>query len=148
MSGSPRWPAALALGGSLIGFAFAASSTFDYIRHLDRQVHDLHCSFIPGLEAQANTDSACRTAMYSPYAALFRAEFWGGIPISLFAVGAFAFFTAFTLYMLLSGEHAPRRASHFLFLGGVTPLVVSVLMLLISALRLGTFCKTCIGIYV
>jgi uncharacterized membrane protein len=148
MARSPRWPAALALAGSTLGSAFAASSTLDYIRHLDRQIHDLHCSFIPGLGAQASADSACRVAMYSPYSALFRAKFWGGIPISLFAVGAFAFFAAFALYMLLSGSQTPRRAAHFLFGAGVTPLAVSVLMLLISALRLGTFCKTCIGIYV
>ncbi|WP_437314483.1 vitamin K epoxide reductase family protein [Sorangium sp. So ce385] len=150
MSGSrgPRGPAALALGGSILGLAFSASSTFDYIRHLDRQVHDLHCSFIPGLGAQAGADTACRVAMYSPYSALFRESFWGGIPISLFALGAFAFFAAFALYVLLSGQHAPRRAAHFLFVAGLTPLAVSILMALISALRLGVFCKTCVGMYV
>ncbi|WP_437596967.1 vitamin K epoxide reductase family protein [Sorangium sp. So ce590] len=150
MSGSrsPRGPAALALCGSLLGLAFSASSTFDYIRHLDRQVHDLHCSFIPGLDAQAGADTACRVAMYSPYSALFRESFWGGIPISLFALGAFAFFAAFALYVLLSGQHAPRRAAHFLFVAGLTPLAVSILMALISAVRLGVFCKTCVGMYV
>ncbi|WP_437671380.1 vitamin K epoxide reductase family protein [Sorangium sp. So ce131] len=144
----PRWPAALALGGSLLGLSFSASSTFDYIRHLDRQVHDLHCSFIPGLSAQAGADSACRVAMYSPYSALFRESFWGGLPISLFALGAFAFFAAFALYVLLSAQHAPRRAAHFLFLAGLTPLAVSILMAVISAVRLGVFCKTCVGMYI
>ncbi|WP_438023508.1 vitamin K epoxide reductase family protein [Sorangium sp. So ce233] len=150
MSGSrnPRWPAALALSGSLLGLAFSASSTFDYIRHLDRQVHDLHCSFIPGLSAQEGADTACRVAMYSPYSALFRESFWGGIPISLFALGAFAFFAAFALYVLLSGQHAPRRAAHFLFAAGLTPLAVSIMMAVISAVRLGVFCKTCVGMYV
>ncbi|WP_437619769.1 vitamin K epoxide reductase family protein [Sorangium sp. So ce1151] len=147
-SRSPRWPAALALGGSLLGLAFSASSTFDYIRHLDRQVHDLHCSFIPGLSAQEGADTACRVAMYSPYSALFREGFWGGIPISLFALGAFAFFAAFALYVLLSAEHAPRRAAHFLFVAGLTPLAVSIMMAIISAVRLGVFCKTCVGMYV
>ncbi|MDC0678341.1 vitamin K epoxide reductase/DsbA family protein [Sorangium atrum] len=150
MSGSrgPRGPAALALSGSLLGLAFSASSTFDYIRHLDRQVHDLHCSFIPGLGAQAGADTACRVAMYSPYSALFREGFWGGIPISLFALGAFAFFAAFALYVLLSAEHAPRRAAHFLFVAGLTPLAVSLMMAIISATRLGVFCKTCVGMYI
>ncbi|WP_437543393.1 vitamin K epoxide reductase family protein [Sorangium sp. So ce295] len=150
MSGSrgPRGPAALALSGSLLGLAFSASSTFDYIRHLDRQVHDLHCSFVPGLGAQAGADTACRVAMYSPYSALFRESFWGGIPISLFALGAFAFFAAFALYVLLSAQHAPRRAAHFLFVAGLTPLAVSLLMATISAVRLGVFCKTCVGMYV
>ncbi|WP_437731365.1 vitamin K epoxide reductase family protein [Sorangium sp. So ce1335] len=147
-SRSPRWPAALALSGSLLGLAFSASSTFDYIRHLDRQVHDLHCSFIPGLSATEGADTACRVAMYSPYSALFREDFWGGIPISLFALGAFAFFAAFALYVLLSGQHAPRRAAHFLFAAGLTPLAVSIMMAVISAVRLGVFCKTCVGMYI
>lgn len=131
----------------MLGLAFGAVSTFDYIRHLDRQVHDLHCSFIPALSAQGGADDACRVAMYSPYSALFRASFWGGIPISLFALGAFSFFAAFSLYILLADRHAPRRAAHFLFLGGLTPLAASIVMALISALRLGAFCKTCVGIY-
>jgi uncharacterized membrane protein len=147
-SAQPRWPAGLALFASLLGLAFAASSTLDYASHLDRQIHDIHCSFIPGLGAEQAADTGCRTAMYSPFAAVFRDSYWGGIPISLFAVGAFAFFAAFALYLLLARDNAPRRAPQFLFLAGVTPLLVSILMLIISVTRLGTFCKTCGGIYV
>jgi uncharacterized membrane protein len=147
MTGPKRWPAALALGASLVGFAFAMSSTLDYARHLDRQVHDLHCSFIPGLGAEEGADSACRVAMYSPFAALFRDSYWGGVPISLFAVGAFAFFAAFALYLLLTGPAAPRRAPAFFAFTAVTPLLVSIVMFTISLLRLGHFCKTCVGIY-
>ncbi|HSN96950.1 MAG TPA: vitamin K epoxide reductase family protein [Candidatus Nanopelagicales bacterium] len=147
-NGAPRWPAALAFIASLLGFAFGASSTFDYIKHLDRQVHDLHCSFIPGVTAAAGADTACRTAMYSPYSALFRDRYWGGVPISLFAVGAFAFLAAFSLYLLLAGRRAPRRAAQFLFIAGIAPLLVSALMLAISLARLGAICKTCAGIYV
>ncbi|HZF53772.1 MAG TPA: vitamin K epoxide reductase family protein [Polyangiaceae bacterium] len=144
----PRWPAGLALFASLLGLAFGMSSTLDYASHLDRQIHDIHCSFIPGLGATAAADTGCRTAMYSPYAALFRDRYWGGVPISLFAVGAFAFFAAFSLYVLLARERAPRRAYQFLFLAGVTPLLVSIVFFAISILRLGTFCKTCVGIYI
>ncbi|NUQ73596.1 MAG: hypothetical protein HUU21_08585 [Polyangiaceae bacterium] len=144
----PRWPAGLALFASLLGLAFGMSSTLDYASHLDRQIHDIHCSFIPGLGATTAADTGCRTAMYSPYAALFRDRYWGGVPISLFAVGAFAFFAAFSLYVLLAKESAPRRAIQFLFLAGVTPLMVSIGMAAISAFRLGTFCKTCVGIYI
>jgi uncharacterized membrane protein len=146
-SDQPRWPAVLALFASLLGLAFAISSTIDYASHLDRQIHDIHCSFIPGLGASQAADTGCRAAMYSPFAALFRDRYWGGVPISLFALGAFAFFAAFSLYLLLARESAPRRASHFLLLAGVTPLLVSILMAIISAVRLGTFCKTCVGIY-
>lgn len=144
---TPVWPSALALVASLLGFAFALSSTLDYTRHLDRQVHDIHCSFIPGLGADASQEGACRAAMYSPYSALFKDRYWGGVPIALPAVGAFAFFAAFALYLLLARDRAPRRAHQFLFLAGVTPLAVSAVMFVISLTKLGEFCKTCVGIY-
>jgi uncharacterized membrane protein len=143
-----RGPAVIALVASLFGFAFATSSTIDYTRHLDRQIHDISCSYIPGLGETASPDNACRVAMYSPFAALYRDKYWGGVPISLFAMGAFAFFTAFALYATLAGPRAPRRAAHFLALAGVTPLLASMVMGFISATRLGTFCKTCVGIYI
>ncbi|MEZ4295299.1 MAG: vitamin K epoxide reductase family protein [Polyangiaceae bacterium] len=143
----PFWPAALALVASGLGLAFALSSTIDYTHHLDRQVHDLHCSFIPGVAGEAGQEAACRAAMYSPYSALFKDRYWGGIPVSLPAVGAFAFFAAFAIYLLLARERAPRRAHQFLFLAGLTPLAVSGLMFFISLTKLGQFCKTCVGIY-
>ena len=143
-----RWPAALALVAALLGLTFGSLSSLDYIQHLDRQVHDVHCSYVPGLGAEQSADNACRVAMYSPYAALFRDRFWGGVPISLFAVGAFGFFAAFALYLLLGGRAAPRRALLFFAVFAVTPLLASILMGTISALKLGHFCKTCVGIYV
>jgi len=149
MSGaSPRLPAAAALAASLLGLTFAALSSVDYTKHLDRQIHDVHCSYVPGLGAEATADNACRVAMYSPFAALFRDKYWGGVPIALFAVGSFCFFAAFALYLLLAGRTAPRRAPLFFALVGVTPLLASILMGTISALRLGHFCKVCVGIYV
>src|SRR5260370_24982066 len=147
-SASPRWPAAVALAASLLGLTFAGLSAVDYTKHLDRQIHDVHCSYVPGLGAEASPDNACRVAMYSPFAALFRDRFWGGVPIALFAVGAFGFFAAFALYLLLAGRSAPRRGLLFLAVFGATPLLVSVLMATISALKLGHFCKTCVGIYI
>ena len=44
------WTALLLLA-SVAGFAFAAVSTYDFVAHLDRQVHGIHCSFLPGLGA-------------------------------------------------------------------------------------------------
>ena len=143
-----RWPAALALVAALLGLTFGSLSSLDYIQHLDRGIHDVHCSYVPGLGAEASPDNACRVAMYSPFAALFRDSFWGGVPIALFAVGAFGFFAAFALYLLLAGPSAPRRGLLFLAVFGATPLMVSVLMATISALKLGHFCKTCVGIYI
>lgn len=142
-----RLPAAIALTASGLGLTFAANSTLDYSSHLDRRLHDLHCSFIPGA-APTDAAEACRTAMYSPYAAFFRDKYWGGIPISLFALGSFTFFAGFALYLLLAGAKAPRRAVGFFAAVGVTPLLVSIGMAIISATQLGSFCKTCVGIYI
>lgn len=148
MSGAPRrWPSAIALVASILGLVFGSLSTVDYSKHLDRQVHGIHCSFIPGMSADESAANACRAAMYSPYSSIFRDKYWGGVPISLFAVGAFAFFTAFSLYLLLSGTNAPKRAAQFFGPVSLTPLAVSILMFTISALKLGQFCKTCVGIY-
>src|SRR5262249_7615451 len=46
------------------------------------------------------------------------------------------------------GPRAPRRALLFFAVVGSTPLAVSLVMFFISATQLGSFCKTCVGIYV
>src|SRR6186997_807159 len=142
-----RLPGTLALVGSLLGLLFASYSTMDYSEHLDRGLHDVHCSIIPGAPATSEAE-ACRAAMYSAYSALFRESMWGGIPISLFAMGAFAFFAGFSLYLLIANHRAPRAAVTFFAAVSVTPLLVSLLMLTISVTKLGHLCKTCVGIYV
>src|SRR4051812_21250931 len=133
---------------AVLGLTFAALSTLDYAQHLDRRLHDVHCSFIPGLTAGADEENPCRAAMYSVYSAILRDKYWGGVPISLFAVGAFSFFAGLSLYLLLAGKAASRRALLFYAIFGSTPLAVSLVMFFISATRLGSFCKTCVGIYV
>jgi len=149
MSGAPRrWPSIVALVASLLGLTFGSLSTIDYSKHLDRQVHGIHCSFIPGMPVDSGGDSACRAAMYSPYSSIFRDKYWGGVPISLFAVGAFAFFAAFALYLVIAGPLASRKSTKFFGIVSVTPLLASALMFTISALELGQFCKTCVGIYI
>jgi uncharacterized membrane protein len=147
LRGSAWWPAALALFASVTGLVFASLSTYDYAQHLDRQIHDVHCSFIPGMPPEKAAESACKVAMYSPYAALLRDRYWGGVPIALFAVGAYAFFAAFAAYALLAGDARPRRAAQFLATVGLTPLAASAVMFFLSATRLGQFCKTCVGMY-
>jgi uncharacterized membrane protein len=144
---SSRFPAALALAGAVLGLVFAVYSTLDYAQHLDRRLHDVHCSFIPGAPATSEAE-ACRAAMYSPYAALLREQYWGGVPISLFALGAFTFFVGFALYLLVANGRAPRTAVGFFAVVSVTPLLVSLLMLGISLTKIGSLCKTCVGIYV
>jgi uncharacterized membrane protein len=142
-----RLPGTLALIGSLLGLLFASYSTMDYAEHLDRGLHDVHCSFIPGAAATSEAE-ACRAAMYSAYSALFRESLWGGIPISLFAMGCFAFLAGFSLYLMVSRDQAPKHAVTFFAAVSVTPLIVSLVMLTISMTKLGNLCKTCVGIYI
>lgn len=141
-----KLPALLSLIGALLGLLFASNSTLDYAKHLDRRLHDVHCSFIPGAPATSQAE-ACRVAMYSPYSALFKEHYWGGIPISLFALGAFAFYTTFAIYLLVHGSHAPRRALRFFGAVSLLPLLASLVMFVISVTKLGSICKTCAGIY-
>jgi hypothetical protein len=86
--------------------------------------------------------------MYSPYSAIMRDSLWGGIPISIFAIGAFIFFASFALYLLMAGPKASRVNIQMFAAVSVTPLIVSVVMFTISITRLGTLCKTCVGTYI
>ena len=146
-SSKSRVPAGIALAASLLGLIFASYSTLDYAAHLDRRLHDVHCSVIPGMPASSQAEG-CRTAMYSSYSALFRETYWGGLPISLFALGAFTFFAAFALYLLIAGGRAPAKAVVFQAVIGTTPLFVSLLMFAISVTQLGSLCQICVGIYI
>ncbi|HEY5960784.1 MAG TPA: vitamin K epoxide reductase family protein [Polyangiaceae bacterium] len=148
MSGqSSRVPSILSLVGSVLGLLFASYSTLDYAHHLDRRLHEVHCSFIPGAPATAEGE-ACRAAMYSPYSAVMRDSLWGGIPISLFALGAFAFFAGFSVYLMLARQRASRTSWIFFAVVGITPLLVSILMFTISVTKIGAICKTCVGTYI
>src|ERR1700722_94663 len=102
--------ALVVVAASALGLVFAAYSTYDYVEHLDRQMHAVHCSFIPGAPVSADADNACKTALFSPYSAIFRATYWGGVPISLFGLGAFAFFVGFAVYLLVGDRRLPRSA--------------------------------------
>ncbi len=148
MSGTfTRLPAAIALFGALLGLLFSTYSTVDYAAHLDRRLHDVHCSVIPGAPPQSEAEG-CRAAMYSPYGSVLKDTFWGGLPIALPAQGSFAFFAGFALYLLLAGPRASKSATVFFAAVALTPLLVSVVMFLIAVLALGTVCQTCIGIYI
>ena len=45
----PRAFLVVFLLASAAGLLFSGLSTYDFIQHLDRQLHGIHCSFIPGL---------------------------------------------------------------------------------------------------
>ncbi|HSC86700.1 MAG TPA: vitamin K epoxide reductase family protein [Polyangiaceae bacterium] len=135
------------MAGSILGLLFAAYSTSDYAAHLDRGIHDLHCSVIPGMPPSSDAE-ACRAAMYSPYSAIARGAIWGGVPISLFALGAFSFFATYAAFLLIRGASSGRTARLTFGVLGVTPLLVSLCMLVLAITRVGALCKTCVGIYI
>ena len=133
------------LVGAVIGVAFSALSTYDFVQHLDRQVHNLHCSFIPGVSHSG--ESGCQVAMMSPYSSVLRGRIWGGVPIALPALSVFAFLVFYALDLALTRRKADPRATGFLALATVLPALASLVMLLISLTQLGTTCKLCVCIY-
>src|SRR5271155_1525781 len=141
-----RNAAFVAVAAALLGFVFATYSTYDYAQQLDRQVHAVHCSFIPGAPVSTDGDNPCKTALFSPYSALFRATWWGGVPVSLFAVGVFGFFVGFAVYLALGARS--KRAHPFFAVSALVPLGASLVMFYISAVHLHVFCKLCVAIYV
>lgn len=151
---SPRaWPDAnlkgpllVTLVGALLGCVFAALSTSDFMQHLDRQVHAIHCSFIPGAAKELG-ESGCKTVMMSPYSSFFRASTWGGVPVSLWALATFAFLAYRALHLLWKGS-ATQAETKFLLAATGLPLLMTVLYGFLSVVKVGTTCKVCVGIYV
>jgi uncharacterized membrane protein len=130
------------------GFAFAAVSTYDFAAHLDRQVHGIHCSFLPGLGAADTGHTGCHVTLMSPYSSVFRSSIWGGIPISLPAMSVFAFLAFFALWLMLRDRQSDPRATGFALAASALPALASLVMAYISFAQLGAACKLCIGIYV
>ncbi len=142
-----RNAAFVAVFAALLGLVFASYSTYDYAQQLDRQVHAVHCSFIPGAPVTLDAENACKAALFSPYSAIFRASWWGGVPISLFAMGAFGFFAGFGLYLATGGRTLSNRAYAFFAAAALTPVGASLVMFVVTLLHLHEFCKLCVGIY-
>ncbi len=93
---------------ALAGVVFAGVSSYDFIAHLDRQVHAITCSIVPGLSAKdASGTSGCHAVLMSPYSSVLRELTWGGIPIALPALGVFLFLL-FRAADLLLGKQATR----------------------------------------
>jgi uncharacterized membrane protein len=128
-----------------LGAMFGLVSTSDFMQHLDRQVHSIHCSFIPGAGAELG-DSGCRTVMMSPYSSFFRESLWGGIPISLWAVATFAFLLYRAVALALKGT-ATRAEANFLFTATGLPLAMTIIYGTLSMVKVGATCKVCVGIY-
>jgi uncharacterized membrane protein len=130
------------------GLMFAGVSTHDFVEHLDRQVHSITCSFIPGLAApDASGASGCHVTLMSPYSSVFRKALWGGLPISMPAMSVFAFLLFRGVDLLANRRKDEQAARTFLVLAAALPLLTSLVMGYISLVQLGAACKLCIGIY-
>jgi uncharacterized membrane protein len=138
----------LALVGALLGFLFAGVSTYDFEQHLDRQVHSVHCSFVPGIGDDDEGGSDCEVTLMSPYSSVLRTSVWGGVPISLAAMGVFAFLLFFGVDLLVARRQRDSRATGFFALATLLPAGTSVVMGYIALSELDAACKLCIGIYV
>ncbi len=133
---------------AILGFVFAAFSTHDFVAHLDRQVHGINCSFLPGITAaDASGASGCHTTMMSPYSSVFRQTIWGGLPISLPAMSVFAFLAFAAIALILAKRQADPNATGFLLAGTLLPVAASLAMGYLSLVKLGAACKMCIAIY-
>jgi uncharacterized membrane protein len=133
---------------AICGFTFAAVSTHDFVQHLDRQVHGLHCSFLPGLDqTDVSGSSGCHVTLMSPYSSVMRESVWGGIPVSLPAMAVFAFLGALAIALIALGRQREVRATGFALAAWGLPVLTSIGMGYLSLATLGAACKLCIGIY-
>jgi uncharacterized membrane protein len=146
-AGAPRAALVAFALFALLGMVFAAVSTYDFVAHLDRQVHAITCSIVPGVGPRdASGTSGCHVVLMSPYSSVFRSLTWGGIPIALPALGVFAFL--FFRGLDLSLRQGVRRGeTGFLIVAALLPVATSAVYLWISEVELGTVCTVCAGIY-
>lgn len=132
---------------AIAGFAFSSVSTHDFVQHLDRQVHGIHCSFLPGIGATDAGHTGCHVTLMSPYSSVMRSSVWGGVPISLPAMSVFAFLAFWALWLVLRDRQHDVRATGFGALATLLPVGASLVMAYISLHQLDAACKLCIGIY-
>jgi uncharacterized membrane protein len=139
--------AALVAAGlaAAVGAVFSAVSTSDFIQHLDRQMHSIHCSFIPGAGSELG-ESGCRTVMMSPYSSFFREQLWGGIPVALWSLAVFAFLFYRAGVLAWRGS-ATRAEANFLLAAAGLPLGMTVIYGFLSVVEVGATCKVCVGMY-
>jgi uncharacterized membrane protein len=137
--------------GALLGLVYSGFSTADFARHLDRELHPVNCTMLPGLSAASQLDKeaeGCKVAMFSPYSSFWREEYWGGIPWSLFAVGLFGFALALVVWSAASRKGHHVVPGGFLLLAALIAVASSVRFFSIAMSELHTLCKLCIGTYI
>ncbi len=144
---TPRKTLIVLAAFAFAGVVFAGVSSYDFIAHLDRQVHAITCSIVPGLGPKdASGSSGCHAVLMSPYSSVLRDFTWGGIPIALPAFGVFAFLL-FRAVDLLLRKRMVRDETWFMIAATALPVLTSIVYAIISETQIGTFCKVCVGIY-
>lgn len=133
------------LAAAILGAIFASVSTNDFMQHLDRQVHAIHCSFIPGAGREMG-ESGCKTVMMSPYSSFFRESVWGGVPVSLWALATFAYLVYRAGLLLWRGKPT-RNETLFLVAATLLPVGMTLIFSFLSMSKVGATCKVCVGIY-
>ncbi len=133
---------------AIAGLVFASVSTLDFVQHLDRQVHDLHCSFAPGLVEADQESKGCQVTLLSPYSSVMRTSLWGGIPISLGAMAVFAFLLFRAIEVLTAPAQRLKTAASIALATTMIPVLASAVMGTIAFTELHAACKLCIGIYI
>jgi len=144
---SGRVFAILMVLAAIAGLVFASLSTADFVQHLDRQVHSIHCSFVPGLAPSNDASSGCHVALMSPWSSVFRSAIWGGLPISLPGMAIFAFLLFRAIEIWAVRGLRDRAAAIFLLAATVVPVLTSMFYGAVAIVELDAFCKTCAGIY-
>jgi uncharacterized membrane protein len=140
-----RLASTLLLIAALVGATFSAVSTSDFMQFLDRQVHSIHCSFIPGAGVEVG-ESGCKTVMMSPYSSYFRESVWGGVPVSVWSLAVFAFLVYRAGVMAWRGSTTRGEATFLLAATGL-PVMMSLIYGYLSVVQVGATCKVCVGIY-
>ena len=133
------------MAAAIVGATFSAVSTTDFMQFLDRQVHSIHCSFVPGAGVEMG-ESGCKTVMMSPYSSFFRESVWGGVPVSLWSLAVFAFLASRAGALFWRGT-ATRGEVNFLVAATGLPVAMSGIYGFLSMVQVGTTCKVCVGIY-
>lgn len=150
MSTKTRWFFGIAALGALLGMIYSGFSTTDFISHLDRQLHPVNCSLLPGLSETSQIGKeaqGCTVAMFSPYSSFWRDKYWGGVPISLFGLGLFGFALALAVWCVLSGRGHKLLPSLFLLFSGLVAVGTSLVLFVISLTELHALCTLCVGTY-
>lgn len=142
---------AVAAIGAVIGLIYSGVSTADFTAHLDRQLHPIRCTLLPGIEEASQVDQSvegCKAAMFSPYSSFWRDRYWGGIPWSLPGMGLYVFALALGVWALLTRRGHEIAPNLGLAVAALVAAGTSLVFFYLSATRLGAFCTTCVGSYI